>query len=270
MEATAEELKWAIAIKEAAITDPNIDCDSFCDLDYLQHGIIAKDRVDKALSRLRNLQKMKRKFGIQDRYHSLADSMRDITTFQRENPGVLLSRAAPSRKDEEGNICDYQPSVVCADVSRMQASKFKGNEENIAIAMRCFYHGLQACNHTLDAMRCGLSVVVNARGTGLHNFAPSLESSLATLYSRAYPVRIQLMVSIGCPRIIRLLFELVLKLFATKKVREKHVFCTDFGDLPLPKDVLPAEWGGTQAESWEVTAQKNLQERYLLEEKFKL
>lgn len=261
METTAEELKWAIAIKEAAFADPEIDCDSFCDLDYLQHGIVAKDRIDKAICRLRNLQKVKRRYGIKA-VESVDESMRDITTFLRENPGLMLSLAS----------FEDQSHVVCAATIELKASKFK-SEESFAIAMRLFYHVLQASNPNIAAIRSGLVFLINCKGSSLTNFSASLEGSLVNLYSRAYPIRLRLSFSVGASFLIRMLFTAILKLFATKKVREKHYFgpATSFFPPEITPEVLPVEWDGKlTAECLEKTLRRNLTERYLLAQQFKL
>ena len=51
-EATAQELQWAITIKEAALADPEMPAAAvgdMADFEFLQHAIVAKNKVDKAL-----------------------------------------------------------------------------------------------------------------------------------------------------------------------------------------------------------------------------
>ena len=53
-ELTTEEIRWTVAIKSAALADPataHIASD-MTDFEFVQHAIVAKDQVDKALERI--------------------------------------------------------------------------------------------------------------------------------------------------------------------------------------------------------------------------
>ena len=59
---TAQEVKWALRLKEKALSDEQINPVS--DFEYLEHAIIAKDNVEKGLNRLRKLQAFREEHGL--------------------------------------------------------------------------------------------------------------------------------------------------------------------------------------------------------------
>lgn len=59
MDVTDLEREHALAIKEAVLNDPELCTVHLTDFELVQHAIVAKDARDKALKRIRRLQRFK-------------------------------------------------------------------------------------------------------------------------------------------------------------------------------------------------------------------
>ena len=90
---TTEEIRRAWAIRNAARADSTIDHVAISDWEYLQHAIVAKTNVQKALKRIRRMQAFKLRYGIV-RDGCQADARRDVEALMLLHPGFFMSHSA--------------------------------------------------------------------------------------------------------------------------------------------------------------------------------
>lgn len=268
MHATEQELKWAVAIKEAAKDDPDIHTDVLSDLEYLQHAIVAKNCVDAALCRIKRLAAFKERYGIQ-RDGSLEEGLRDLAAFSSAHPGVLL--AVTALTDEQHLVC-FSLAKFCMRNLR--------TSESLAITMRGFYYVLQACHYNIAAMRVGLICVMDGKQFGWKNFNFRVEEHVTSLFAKVYPVRVNQVVMLNANLALRVFFS-VFKLFLPKKMVQRHILYPDRDSYfqqqsmtttnPITKNALPVEWDGmVDAAPVQQSIRQKLQARYDLVAKFKL
>uniref|UniRef100_A0A7S3L7D9 Uncharacterized protein n=1 Tax=Amphora coffeiformis TaxID=265554 RepID=A0A7S3L7D9_9STRA len=141
MQAMELELKWAAAIKEAA----TIDADAVSDLEYLQHAIVAKEKVPKALKRIKRMEHFKQQYGIQ-KDGCVEDAIRDLNAFDEAHPNFILALGG---LETEKNTHVH---VLSVDYAQFVAKKMK-TEEAFKILMRGIFHYSKRVNPTL--LRCG-------------------------------------------------------------------------------------------------------------------
>ena len=261
-EATPQELEWARVIREAANKDPEINTARFVDLEYLQHAIVAKDNVGKALKRIKRVQAFKETYGIKmDGSHE--EGMRSLKTYLDMFPGFFLC-VAPL--NEAGT------HMLCAQWRYFFAKKVSFQDESINVLIRGFFYLLQACQPNIDAMRGGMVYISDTQGAGLKNYSLKVEERVASVYSNAYPIRIKRSIFMHVPFIFRLFFK-AWRLFVSKKVYETHTYAADRDSVlqEFPAEALPVEWGGkVDREAFLQQLDQNLQERYELAAKFSL
>lgn len=262
MQATEQELKWASVIKEASQNDPEIHSDFLCDLEYLQHAIVAKEKVDDALERIRRLQKFKRKFGIK-MDGSFEEGMRALKTFQATHPGYI--KGLGSLPDGSHIVSLDMPKMFLRDIH---------SEESLAVYMRGMFYLTQAGNCNIAAMRQGSVSLVNTKGNTWRNYSLRIEAANSDLYARAYPVRIKLIVLMNLNLFVRILLSSV-KMVIPKKVSERMVVLGNaqafLEGASYPQEVIPKDWNGTMGyEELQTSLKERLQERYKLLAEFKL
>ena len=263
--ASEQEIEWAWRIKQAAKLDPYIIADKISDLEFLQHGIVAKENYKLALRRLKRMQEFKRIYGIQ-LDGSLEQAARDIEAFFLANPGLYLGLG------EASNGVHF----VCADYSKSFACKLDTNE-SYAIRLRGLFYYLQAVQPNVAAMRNGYSTMVDMSRASWRNLSPAFVRRYAQLVSHAYPIRTVQTVLLNSHFIIMLGYHLV-KIFFSAKARRRFVICGQgsFEEATggcYTKDVLPREWGGTfdsSKENLQKVWLQRLTERYALAESFRL
>lgn len=263
--ATEQEIEWALRIKQAAKLDPEVIADMISDLEFLQHGIVAKENYNLALRRLKRMQEFKLMYGIQ-LDGSLEQAARDIEAFFLANPGLYLGLG------EASNGVHF----VCADYSKSFACKLDTNE-SYAIRLRGLFYYLQAAQPNVSAMRNGYSTMVDMKHASWRNFSPAFVRRYAQLVSHAYPIRTVQTILLNSHFIIMLGYHLV-KIFFSAKARRRFVICGrgSFEEATggcYTKDVLPREWGGTFDSSQENLKKvwlQRLKERYALAETFRL
>lgn len=235
MEVTSEEREWAIAIKHAAIADDDIIDDVLTDFEYLQHAFVAKDKVGKAVKRIKQLQAFKKRYGIK-LDGSVEEAERDLKALNLQFPGLMVSLGTR----------DNGSHVTSVDISKILARRLK-TEEAHAIFLRFFFYMLQACNPTIQAIRAGSYCLSKSESVGFRNFSFESEDRQAELYSHAYPFRFQQMVMIQAPFIARMIFQVIV-IFMTSKMRKRFDMTAE-GETYLkehgfPESVLPTFWGG--------------------------
>ena len=277
MEATKQELEWAVAIKKAAEVDAHVNAHLVSDLEFLQHAIIAKDNVDKALKRLKRMQEFKKQYGIKlDGSH--AEGMRDLQTFGTAHPGFALAIGVLKNDTTDSELQQQQQAahVMCADYAQFLAKTIK-SDESYAVLMRGLFYFIQASQPNIGAMRAGLFVLANGKSAGWRNVSLAMDERVLALLSNTYPIRINQIVMMNANILLRL-FGNFLRMFVSAKVWEKHVFAGPLDDFlrDSPRysnqpDALPRAWGGSlEANDLERIVSENLQERYALAAKFTL
>lgn len=270
MHATAQELSWARAIKQAVAveTDPAINAAHLTDFEYLQHAIVAKDQVHKALKRIKNMQKFKQRYGIQ-LDGSVEEAARDLQRFRD---------AYPTYKSTIASTADHI-HLSCLDAATFDATRLK-SEEAYAIVSRYAFYVMQACHPNIAAMRAGYVFLCDCHCMKWNNFSYVWQERAAQLYSQGYPGRVVQMVMLQVPLLMRFLFNLV-KPLLSKKFRQSIVNTAEREEWleasPWPPYAVPKEWGGTL--EWEgndpasvssSSMLQKLQERYENAAKFKL
>ena len=299
MDPTEQEISWAIAIRDAASKDPDIDASSVTDLEFLQHAIVAKDKVDNAIHRIKRVQSFKTRHGIK-LDGSYEEGMRDLKKYLDMFPGFFLSVAG---------LPDHT-HVLCANFSKFYKKALKATgEEGWFVLIRGFFYLLQACQPNVASMRSGLVYMADVQNAGFANFSLRVEERVASVYSNAYPIRITKMAVLNAPFIACLFFRLW-RFFVSPKIMqtfdfagnrdayltekwhdvtasdEKRAYNKDSSFAgksspettttkstggPFAPQVLPAEWGGDlELESLYTTLGQKLKERYNWAAIFKL
>ena len=180
MEPTEQELKWTAAIKEAAMEDDRINDGTLCDWEYLQHALVAKDKVDDAIRRIQKMQAFKQRYCIR-LDGSVEEAARDFKAYELQHAGFMVTVA---HREQDDSL------VFCFDYARMMARRMK-TPESVAVMMRTFFYLLQACQHSVQAMRSGFSCLNKSQGIGWKNVTWQVEELQVDFLSRAYPVRVQ-------------------------------------------------------------------------------
>lgn len=256
MEATEEEIQWALAIKLAAQRDLEIRHHSMSDLEFLHHALIAKDKVDAALRRIRRLQQFKERYGIKGD-GSYEEGLREIETFYRIFPQLLVGFG----RDPDG------AAILCTDLSAYVTSRLNC-EEAYAVAMRFFFYVLQATQSDVVSMRQGVRGIVDVSNLTWRNFSVEAEKRSAQLYARSYPVRVKKMTLMGAHVLVRLFYNLLRMtgLLPTKVARafefpaHQGIYLRSTG---IDQANLPLGWGGTQTvESLQLCVTEKMKERY--------
>lgn len=261
-EATPQEIEWALAIREAARKDPDVNTDQIVDLEYLQHAIVAKEKVQKALCRIKRVQKFKEMYGIK-LDGSYDEGMRSLKTYLDLFPGFFLAVG----------VLEDGTHLLSANFSRFYKRTIK-TEESLNVLIRGFYYLLQSCQPNIAAMRAGMIYLGETQGAGWQNYSLKVENRVASVYSNAYPIRIQRMVFMHVPFLFRLFFKMW-RPFVSKKVFETFVYAADresfLQQASISAAALPAEWGGSiDPNKFREILDKNLRERYELAAKFRL
>ena len=252
MEATAQEVAWAVAIERAAQQDERMHTDGIADLEHLQHAIVAKSKVKPALQGLCNLQCLKESHSIKGD-GSADEAARDFAACrsgfwmclaqfpEKTNKQVDRSSACPtfcketdSKQQEEPHIAlpDEQdlsegprhcPHVLCLDAAKAIGAKTK-NEKAFAVLMRVLFYILQAMNYNALAMRSGYCHLEDSAGFGWRNFSLEIDKCVSQLYfDNAYPVRIRQLGLLSASLLAQGFYKM-LSFFLTPSVRKLFIF----------------------------------------------
>ena len=265
-EPTQEEIQWALAIKQAALdhADTAEAAANMTDLEFLQHGIIAKDSIDKALVRIKRLQAFKERYGIQGD-GSYDNGFRDILAFIQSFPAFLTGLG----------VATDGAQVVCYDFSQYRVRSIH-TDEAYAVCMRAFFYTLQAAQCNIDAIRSGVRLLGDFEGLGWENFSVNAEKRAAELYNNCYPMRVTEMALMQANPLIRVFYS-ILKVFISKKLARvftmpsrRKEFLNAHKSL-YPAEALPEAWGGKQTGA--IVGElfgKKLKERYDTASRIKL
>ena len=258
---TAQEVAWAQAIRRAARSDPTIlHAPDVTDWEFLQHAIVAKDNISKALKRIRRLQKFKSRHGIV-RDGNVHDARRDLQAYLQLHPGFFVA---------VGSIGDDSARQPCPQVFCYQYSNFRGtsmkSEESYAIFMRTCFYCLQACQHNLAALRSGIYLIGNARHMTWRNFSLGAELRTSELIVDSYPIRLYKIAVLYVSPLFRFLYTLCRSMMSAKYQRLAEFVgasATPAYLQDLPVYCLPTAWGGTFCEKDFIeTILRRLKERF--------
>ena len=261
MDLTDEERGWALSIKKAMMDADPAFAQSISDFEYAQHAIVAKEKISKALRRIRRLRDFKQEHGISRENETLEAGLELIQRFEQLAPGFFM---AFGQDEKGGSITTWHYS-----------SFFPKNFEKAQDWRNCFaafYYLMEAMQPDIAAVRQGVVFLADCKGIGWRNFSLEMEKHAAKLYQDAYPVRIKQMDMVNSPVLMKAMYTLC-KPFLSKKLKEIIRIDEKSEDLHthLARDVLPATFGGTQTS---MDMNKNIEEllrkRFENKAKFKL
>ena len=264
MEVSEQERQWALAIKEAATADGEILVENLTDLEFVQHAIVAKSNVKKALLRIRRLQNFKERYGIV-LDGSYEQGLRDLQAFHSYVPGFALGFGCENTQDGS--------QVMSFDFAAYRQSNLK-TEEAFKLTMRAFFYVLQVSSSNFTAMRAGVRLFGNCQHLSWQHFNAVNEKRASELYSNCYPMRVVEFAIMQANPLIRFFYTL-LKVFLSKKVANSFCFPPD-RDAYLKQggydhNVVPHAWGGTLTLERVVSNYRTkLWERYKNAEEFTL
>ena len=250
LQPTQQEIAWAVAIKQAARQDTNIDATVVSDWEFLQHAIVAKGSVLKSLQRLQRLQALKQRYGIIGD-GSIAAFERDWKTFRRWYPGFLAS----VYQINDANQVDYGAHVWCQNLR--YAVNPSTVEEAYAVRCRILFYVLQASHGNLPAMRAGFYLFLNCDAVTWRNLNMEQDRRNKDLWGgKAYPVRLRRVYIWNLPVWARIFYYMVAILILSPKIRKRIIMCSGMdhlwqvrcrleneGDHWLTEH-LAASWGG--------------------------
>jgi hypothetical protein len=235
MTLTDEEKGWAMAIKKAMMEEDTALAAQVTDMEYAQHAIVAKEKVPKALKRIKRLHAFKEAHGIQDKY-SLDGAMESIQKFEALSPGVISSFG----QSENGRY------VFVMLYREFIANNYR-NKEDWDNCFAAFFYLFEAMQPDIYSIREGLAMIADCEGMGWKNFSLEMEKNATALYQDSYPARIKELTMLNAPGILRAMYVLIAP-FLNKKVKEVFHMTGKVEDVQsrFPKDALPTTLGGTQ------------------------
>jgi CRAL/TRIO domain len=260
MDITEEERGWALAIQEALLKQDEELGKRITDFEYLHHALIAKDKVDKALTRIHRLETFRREHGISTQV-TAEDAMQVIRKFEASSPGMILSFG----KQETTYLSTW-------NYSQFYPSKYNQDPEEWKNCFAAFYYLFDAMQPDVAAIRSGIVMVCEVEGLGWKNFSLEMEKHAAHLYQDAYPIRIQNMTMLHSRMVFKAMYALC-KPFLSKKVKAAIVMNgkVEVVQEQYPKNILGTMHGGTQTTSeMEDEMIKGLKLRFANMETFKL
>lgn len=181
---TPQELADARALKAEALLQNHL----LSDFEYLQHAIIAKSNMSKALTRIANLKKFRLEYNIQG--VELDDPLSLYTRYRHEFRSIISVG-----KDRQGRSCQL------SEYKSFVPSALTG--EHWRVMMILFYYLFQAMNSDLDSIRKGITFIADCQGVSWANFSFELEKRAASFYHDAYPIRMSSIVMMDAPKIVR-------------------------------------------------------------------
>lgn len=232
---TEEELVWACRIKAAASRHPAVDVSVVSDWEFLQHAVVSKGAVGKALERLERSQTLKNRYGIIGD-GSMEAFERDWKTFQRLHAGFLGS---VTQLENDG------AHLWCQNM-RCAANRSK-TEEAYAVRVRVLFYCMQASSCNLRGIREGIFFIANCDGVQWRNLDFEQDKRNKELWSgRAYPVRVRRIYIWNLPSWARILYYMVAVLVVQRKIRQRILMCSGMEHLWQTRCALEH-----QGDSWE-------------------
>lgn len=238
MFATENEVQWARAIKKAVESNKRID--NLSDLEYLHHAIVAKDKLKKAMGRIRRMQAYRQKLGIHGD-GNFEQGWKYMMKFFDQQPGFIATIGI----DNQGrhvNVLEYKNF-------NPKAIKTK---DDWKVAMVAFYYLFQASQPTVAAIRNGVVWLADSEGMTMKNINRKIERKAAEFTNDTYPIRIKEIAVMDPPGAMHTLYDL-LKVFLSRKIKSsiimtgKEKYLEEHKDV-FPVDTLPASMGGLGTE----------------------
>jgi len=231
---TDDERNWAMAIQKAVQdADPEF-AKTITDLEYAQQAFVAKDKLSKALRRVRRLRDFKKEYGITNDL-TAEDAIQAVKELDRLCPGLLQGFGKDEKNDRYVATWNFNCFLPVATPEEWRS------------CMLGLYFLMEAMNPDVASTREGIAVLADCEGLGWKNFSLEIEKRAAKLYQDAYPVRVKEITMIKAPAIFRVIYSLC-KPFLSAHVRE---ICRMDGTIVelrdrFPPEVLPTSLGGTQ------------------------
>lgn len=192
---TKQEVHWAKQLKDHVMGYDDKKSLEISDFEYLQHAIVSKGRVDKAMTRIRHLIEFKRRCGVVRRPHQnerfddrqILDAQKTLNKYfgcDAKTNGHILS----VRRNEitgvhvvcvDGGACsdDDSRSVgrerrLCHGIHspKKQDDSQRGFHEDRSgsdFMMRAIYYLLQAIHCDIESIRAGVCFLVDCEDIGL-------------------------------------------------------------------------------------------------------
>jgi hypothetical protein len=234
---TEEEKGWAMIIKNAIVeADPEF-AKTISDLEYAQHAMVAKDKLSKALKRIRRLKAFKEEYGIDDN-RPMEEVQAILLRFEELASGFFLGFG----REASGRY------VVTVDYKCFEPKKFE-SPEDWKVLFAGFYYMLEATQPDISSIREGMVMICESKGIAWKNFSLEIEKRGAALYQDAYPVRIKEMSVLNAPLIMRTMY-LLCKPFLGKRIKEVFHMDAQLPDIQqrIKRDNLPTTMGGVQGQ----------------------
>jgi hypothetical protein len=234
---TEEEKGWAMIIKNAVVeADPDFS-KTISDLEYAQHAIVAKDKLSKALKRMRRLKAFKEEYGIDDD-RPIKEVEAILQRFEELASGFFLGFG----REASGRY------VVTMDYKCFEPKKFE-SPEDWKVLFAGFYYMLEATQPDISSIREGMGMICESKGIAWKNFSLEIEKRGAALYEDSYPVRIKEISVLNAPTIMRIMY-LMCKPFLGKRVKEVLHMDAKLPDVQqnINRNNLPTTMGGVQGQ----------------------
>lgn len=189
MAPTPEEMQWANAIKKAAL---EAGLKRLSDFEYMQHAIVAKDKVDKALKRIRGMEKFREQYKVEGE-GSVEEALRLFKEFNTRLPNFMLGLGM----DHKGQ------GIQFAEYKTFHPKMLK-TEDDWRLIMVLFFYLFNATQADLSAVRNGMRFAADCKGMGWKNFSLEIEKRFADFYQDAYPIRMKESAMLDAPVIVRI------------------------------------------------------------------
>lgn len=163
---TEQELNWARAIKHAALAER---LTQLSDFEYLHHALVAKNKVKKAIKRMRGLEKFRSHYKLEG---SIVD---DPNSFFRATESMFPGLLGSVGKDSNGRmvqLCVYK---------NFDPRKLKGETEWRDM-MAAFYYMFQAMHADISSIRNGIVFAADCKGMGWKNFSFEVRCLVALIF----------------------------------------------------------------------------------------
>lgn len=247
MDITEEERGWALAIKEALQKKDAELANSVTDFEYAHHAIIAKEKVAKALKRIKRLHAFRKDHGVPG--GSIPNAERALQTIQQyeaSSPGYNLSFGKDTKENIDADGVGGSSYVVVWDFAAFLPANYQ-KPEDWQMCFAAFHYMLDAMQPDFSAIRAGIIVVSDAENLGWKNFSLEMEKHAAHLYQDAYPLRITKMIMLHTPTIFKAMYNLC-KPFLSKKVKNSIEPNGKLDQIQerFARELLPTTMGGVQ------------------------
>jgi hypothetical protein len=222
-------------IKKALMeADPDF-AKTISDLEYVQHAIVAKNVVSKALKRIRRLKAFKEEHGISETA-TVEETTEMLKRLEDLSPSMFMGFG----KDDKGRY------VTTWNYNAFLPAAYQ-NPEDWKACFSAFYYLFDAMQPDIASIREGIVMIADCEGVGWKNFSLKMEKQAAHLYQDAYPIRIKEMTMLNPPSVFKVIYALC-KPFLSKRVKEVLHMNGKVDEIQnrIPIGVLPTTLGGTQ------------------------